>query len=78
MYAFALTPPPPQSVCISWMVLFFIDVMKVYYITRVLLHVITRNSSFCFVLFLHSLLRFCCIKTLLKKSKFEEVLNFKL
>ena len=34
--------------------------------------------SFCLVLFLHSMLRFCCDKTLLWKPKFEGILNSKI
>ena len=42
--------------------------IKVYYITHVLLHVITRITS-CVVLFLHSKLRFCCDKMLFEEIK---------
>ena len=50
--------------------------IKVYYITRVQLHVITRITSSCVVSFLHSMLRFCCDKTLFEENNIEGNLNF--
>ena len=47
------------------------------YNTRVWLHLISGITSSCVVSFLHSMLRFCCDKTLFEEVNIEEKPNSK-